>query len=161
MSIREFEERDWPALWAMLEPIFRAGETYALPTDVSQGEAYRFWVTAPRLCYVAVNPDDEPIGSYFMKTNHPGPGSHVCNCGYAVSPEARGQGLAGTLCQHSLDVAREQGYRAMQYNMVVANNTAAIHVWRSHGFEVVGTIPEGFEHPTEGFVDAYVMHRHL
>jgi len=98
----------------------QGGETYAVPVNISEDDAYRFWIQAPRAIFVAQDDDGYYLGTYFIKTNHPGPGNHVCNCGYIVSESARGRGLAGELCRHSLDVARERGYRAMQYNLVVA-----------------------------------------
>ena len=159
--VRQFEPNDWPAVWQMLEPVVRAGETYAVPTDISEDHAYRFWVQAPAATFVALDDDGDYLGTYFMKTNHPGPGSHVCNCGYIVAEAARGRGLAGELCRHSLEVARERGYRAMQYNLVVGNNTAAIRVWEKHGFHIAGTLPGAFQHPSEGDVDAHVMFRTL
>lgn len=159
--IRPFEPGDWPGVWAMLEPVFRAGETYAVPTDISEDEACRLWAQLPEATFVALDDNGHYLATYFMKTNHPGPGSHVCNCGYIVAESARGRGVAGELCRHSLDEARERGYRAMQYNLVVANNTPAIRVWEKHGFHIAGTLPGAFHHPWEGYVDAHVMFQTL
>ena len=91
----------------------------------------------------------------------PGRGAHVANAGYMVEAEARGQGLATALCEHSIDTARRRGYRAMQFNFVVGTNRSAIRVWERCGFAVVGRLPGVFQHRTEGLVDALVFHRGL
>ena len=85
----------------------------------------------------------------------------MANAGYIVAAEARGQGLASALCEHSLDTARQLGFRAMQFNFVVCTNTAAVRVWEKHGFAVVGRLPAAFRHAALGLVDALVMYRAL
>ena len=161
MSVRiePFAEAHWPATWGILEPIFRAGETYAVPTDITEGDARRLWVESPLATFVAV--DDEVLGSYFLKPNHAGPGAHVANGGYVVSPDARGRGIASSMCDHSQADAVRRGFKAMQYNLVVSTNTGAIRLWERHGFTIVGTLPGAFAHPTEGLVDAFVMFKTL
>ncbi|MDX1934096.1 MAG: GNAT family N-acetyltransferase [Capsulimonadales bacterium] len=152
---------DWPDLWPLLEPVFRAGETYALPRDISEEEARRLWVEIPEATFVARNEAGSAVGTYFLKPNQLGPGSHVANAGYVVDEKARGRGIASRLCEHSLEEARRRGYRAMQFNLVVATNTVAVHLWQKHGFRIVGTLPGAFRHATLGFVDAFVMYRSL
>jgi len=161
IRIRPYQPEDWPALWAILEPVFRAGETYAIPRDISEQDAHRTWIEAPRAVRVAVDDDGRPTGTYTLKANQPGPGDHVANCGYLVAAEARRQGIAGEMCAHSLALARELGFTAMQYNLVVASNTGAIQLWQRHGFAIVGTLPHAFRHPTLGPTDAHVMYRLL
>jgi len=162
MRIREFTDRDWPAVWAILEPIFRAGETYAIPRDVSEADARQSWTSPPRQVFVAEDTDSGSVlGTYFLKRNHDGPGDHVCNCGYAVSSDARGQGVASLMCQDSQDQAATRGFRAMQFNLVAASNEGAARLWNKLGFEIVGTLPGAFRHPQVGFVDAYVMFKRL
>ncbi|ANM32110.1 acetyltransferase [Acidobacteria bacterium Mor1] len=167
MRIRAYEPRDWPGVWAVLEPVFRAGQTYAVPTDISEADAREMWVEQPRFVFVAEEPGEDPdreqgiLGTYFIKTNQAGPGDHVCNCGYVVSERARGRGLASAMCVHSQAEARRAGYRGMQYNLVVATNTGAVRLWQKNGFDIVGTLPGAFRHPTEGFVDAHVMFKLL
>jgi len=161
MHIRLFEDNDWPVLWAILEPIFRAGETYAIACDIDAPAARRYWVEQPAATYIACDAQGTILGSYFIKANQPGPGDHVANCGYIVGPAARGRGVAGTLCEHSQRAAVALGFSAMQYNCVVATNHGAIRLWQKHGFNVVGTLPGVFRHPREGYVDAYVMHKRL
>ncbi|MEJ2012083.1 MAG: GNAT family N-acetyltransferase [Anaerolineales bacterium] len=160
MEIRKMQAGDWPEVWAVLEPTLRAGRTYAFDPAIDQAEAHRYWVEIPVATFVAVV-DGEILGTYYIKPNQPGQGSHVCNCGYVVALKARGQGIASAMCKHSLGIARELGFRAMQYNLVVATNTVAVSLWQKHGFRIVGTLPGAFRHPEFGFVDAHVMYRSL
>ncbi|CAM3409798.1 GNAT family N-acetyltransferase [Halomonas lysinitropha] len=161
IHIRPYQPEDWPSLWAILEPVFRAGETYAVPRDISEQDAHRMWIELPRAVRVAVDDAGELLGTYFLKANQAGPGDHVANCGYVVAEWARGQGLAGDMCRHSLTLAREMGFLAMQYNLVVASNEAAIRQWLKQGFSIIGTLPGAFRHPSQGLTDAHVMYRLL
>lgn len=161
ITVRSYTTADWPTLWQILEPVFRAGETYAWPTDITAADACRVWTEVPAATYVACDESGTVCGSYYLKPNQPGPGSHVCNCGYVVAEAARGQGIASMLCEHSQQAAVQQGFRAMQYNLVVASNAGAVRLWKRHGFRVIGTLPEAFQHRRLGFVDALVMYKLL
>ena len=162
IKVRSFEDADWPQLWAVLEPILRAGDTYAVPHDVSESSARQKWPGAPNSVFVAEDSARGVIvGSYYIRPNHDGPGSHVCNCGYSVSPASRGQGIASILCEHSQYRASESGFSAMQFNLVASSNEGAVRPWVKHGFEIIGTLPGAFRHPNLGFVDAYVMFKPL
>lgn len=138
----------------------RAGETYALPRDWSQADALGFWMAAAHEAFVAED-DGEILGTYYMQANQRGGGAHVANCGYATALDATGKGVARAMCAHSLDHARACGFRAMQFNFVVASNERAVALWRHFGFATVGVLPEVFDHPSLGPVDALVMHRKL
>lgn len=160
--IRRITERDWPTVWAILEPVFRAGETYAVNPRISEQEARHYWTALPAQTWVAEDDvSGEVVGTYYLKTNQPGPGSHVCNCGYVVGDRARGQGVASALCEHSQAAAIDLGYRAMQYNCVAASNTGAVRLWLKLGYTIAGTLPGAFHHPVLGEVDAYVMFKRL
>ncbi|MEL7071898.1 MAG: N-acetyltransferase [Cyanobacteria bacterium J06581_3] len=159
--IRPIKETDWPSVWAMIEPVFRAGETYAFSPTISEAEAQKVWIEAPRATYVAQSEQGSVVGTYYIKPNQPALGSHVCNCGYIVSPAARGQGLATLMCEHSQQEAKQLGFRAMQFNLVVATNKGAIHLWQKLGFETIGILPGAFQHKSQGFVDALVMFKPL
>lgn len=159
MIIRRATDADWPAIWAMLEPVFRAGETYAVDRDISQDAARALWMDAPNETFVAV--DDDILATYYIKANHKGGASHVCNCGYVTAAAAQGRGVARIMCEHSQDVARDLGYTAMQFNLVLASNVGAVALWRKLGFRSVGTLPAAFDHPTLGLVDAHVMWKAL
>ncbi|MFO8044666.1 MAG: GNAT family N-acetyltransferase [Halomonas sp.] len=161
ITIRAYEPDDWPALWTILEAVFRAGETYAVPSGITEQDGHRLWIELPRAVCVAVDETGTPLATYYLKANQAGPGDHVANCGYIVSRTARGQGLAGQMCKHSLVLARDLGFTAMQYNLVVSTNDVAIRLWQTHGFAIAGTLPGAFRHPTLGRVDAHVMYRLL
>ena len=160
LKIREATEADFETIWPIFHEIASAGETYAYPRDTSEEEAGRLWMDLPRQTYVAEE-NGKILGTYYIKTNQAGPGSHVCNCGYMVSSKARGRGLATAMCEHSQKVAIELGYKAMQFNFVAASNEGAVRLWNKLGFETVGRLPKAFNHPTKGYVDALVMYKWL
>jgi ribosomal protein S18 acetylase RimI-like enzyme len=161
ITIRAFEEPDWAAAWRIIEPVFRAGETYAFSPDITEAQAHAAWVETPAATFVALGDAGRMAGTYFIKPNQPALGGHVCNCGYIVAENVRGKGVGSMMCGHSQAEARARGFRAMQYNLVVASNHDAVHLWKKLGFHVVGTLPEAFRHPRLGFVDAYVMYKKL
>ena len=161
ITIRPFEQTDWSAVWKLIEPVFRAGETYAFSPEISETEAHKVWIEAPTATYVAKDDGGAVLGTYFIKPNQPGLGSHVCNCGYIVGENARGKGVASLMCEHSQLEAKRLGFRAMQFNLVVATNEGAVRLWQKLGFEIVGTLPAAFKHPRHGFVDAFVMYKRL
>jgi len=159
-TIRRITEADWPAVWSILQPTFAAGDTYAYPPSIGESDVRRVWIDAPAASYVALV-DGAICGTYFLKANQPGLGAHVCNCGYVVAAAARGRGIASAMCEHSQREAVALGFRAMQYNLVVATNVGAIRLWQQHGFAIVGTLPGAFNHSRFGYVDALVMFKTL
>jgi ribosomal protein S18 acetylase RimI-like enzyme len=160
MDIRPLRDEDWPGVWALLRATFAAGDTYTFPPDSSEADIRKAWVETPLATYVA-REGETLLGTYFIKPNQPGLGSHVCNCGYVVAPEARGRGVAAAMCEHSQQFARERGFRAMQFNFVVATNVRAVKLWERLGFAVVGRLPGAFHHRDLGYVDALVMYKSL
>lgn len=160
MKIRLVEDRDHAGLWAILEPVIRAGETYPLPRDMSETDALAYWLAPSHKTFVA-EADGEILGTYYLRANNLGGGAHICNCGYMVSANAQGRGVASSMCQHSLEVARSDGFKGMQYNLVIASNTRAVALWTRMGFETVGQLPGVFDHPRLGLVDALVMFQKL
>jgi ribosomal protein S18 acetylase RimI-like enzyme len=154
ITIRPFEEADFSAVWAIFEPIVRAGETYAYDPRTDRQGAHELWIDKPQQTFVAEE-QGQTLGTYYIKPNQPGLGAHVCNCGYMVAEAARGRGIATAMCLHSL------GYKAMQFNLVVATNEGAVRLWRKLGFGIVGTLPRAFQHRNLGFVDAHVMYKWL
>ncbi|WP_046472092.1 GNAT family N-acetyltransferase [Allosalinactinospora lopnorensis] len=162
MLIRDADLADWPAIWPFLRRIVAAGETYTWDRAVSEDRARALWFKEPPgRTFVAVDPDGTVLGSANMGRNHSGPGSHIATASFMVAPEHAGRGVGRALGEHVLDAARAGGYRAMQFNAVVETNTSAVGLWRSLGFEVVGTLPEGFQHPVKGYVGLHIMHRRL
>jgi L-amino acid N-acyltransferase YncA len=160
MRIRPADPNDGPAIWEILAPTIRAGETYALDQRMSESDALAYWLGADRKTFVAED-DGAIVGTYYLRANQAGGGRHICNCGYMTSPAATGRGVARAMCLHSMESARELGYRAMQFNFVVSTNARAVALWQSLGFEVVGRLPQAFQHPSLRLVDALVMFRTL
>lgn len=158
--IRPATPADDDAIWAILKPVFRAGETYPIPRDVSRAYALAYWRAPGHAVFVAED-DGAVVGTYFLRANNRGGGGHVANCGYITAPAARAKGIARAMCIHSLDEARRRGFKAMQFNFVIASNERAVRLWQACGFTVVGTLPGAFDHPQLGRVDAYVMHQPL
>lgn len=158
--IRPAEDGDREAIWAILEPVIRGGDTYALERDMTQADALAYWMNPAHSCFVSID-EIEANGTYYLRPNQPGGGAHVANCGFMVSPAARGRGIARLLCEHALAEARRQGYLAMQFNFVVSSNQAAVRLWEAMGFSTVGRLPLAFRHPRDGLVDALVMFRSL
>lgn len=160
LAIRAAQPGDFAAIWAIFHAVVAGSDTYAYAPDTTRSEARRIWMQAPATAYVAVR-SGRIIGTYSLRPNQTGLGDHVANCAYMTDPATRGQGVGSALCAHSLQVARERGYSAMQFNFVVASNTAAVRLWQQHGFTIVGRIPGAFRHRTLGAVDALIMHRRL
>ena len=160
MQVRPAQARDDDAIWGIIGPTIRAGETYALPRDMSRADALSYWKSPGHEVFVAEH-DGMVLGTYYMRANQQGGGSHVANCGYMTAPQAGGRGVARAMCAHSLAQARARGFRAMQFNLVVSSNERAVALWQSFGFEIVGRLPAAFEHPRLGLVDAVVMYRML
>lgn len=161
MHIRPAEPSDAAAIWRILEPVIRGGETYALDRDMSEEEALAYWMGGDRETFVVQGEDGEIVGTYYLKANQTGGGRHVANCGYVTAAGATGRGVARAMCAHSLEAAKARGFTAMQFNFVVSTNDRAVRLWESMGFAVLGRLPGAFEHPGQGFVDALVMWREL
>ena len=158
--IRSALAQDRDAVWAILEPVIRAGETYTQPRDITRDAALAYWFRDDHDVFVAER-DGEIVGTYFLCANQAGGGSHVANCGYMTSPSAQRLGVGRAMLEHSLTHARAQGFRAMQFNFVVSTNERAVRLWLAYGFEIVGRLPGAFRHPRLGFVDALLMYKQL
>lgn len=160
-TVSSQREADWPEVWRVLEPAFRAGESYPLPRDVTEAAAKRYWMEGSVYNAVARGEDGVVIGVYKLRSDQGGPGDHICNAGYVIAEAARGKGLATALCLQSQDQARAMGFRGMKFNLVVSTNVAAVKAWKKAGMEIIGAVPGAFCHPLRGFVDAYVMFKAL
>lgn len=161
ITVRRYQPSDWAAIWDLIEPVFRAGETYTFPRDINEADAKRLWIDIVQATYVCVDDMDTVLGTYYIKPNQMGPGNHVCNCGYIVGEQARGKGIARLMNEHSQKEAIRLDYRAMQYNAVVSTNKVAVRLWKSLGFEHVGTLPGAFYHPKHRYVDALILFKTL
>lgn len=160
MLIRPATPNDAAAIWGIIEPTIRAGETYALAHDMNESEALDYWFAADKEVFV-VEEGGTILGTYYLRANQAGGGGHVANAGYMTGAAATGRGVARAMGLHSLDHAAARGFRAMQFNFVVSSNERAVRLWQSLGFEIVGRLPRAFEHPVLGVVDALVMYRVL
>jgi L-amino acid N-acyltransferase YncA len=156
INIRSARPTDADQIWDILQPVFRAGETYTIARDINRDEALAYWFLAGNQVFVAEE-DGEVLGTYYLRANQRGGGSHVCNCGYMTASHATGRGVARTMCLHSKEEAKRFGFRAMQFNFVVSTNERAVKLWQNLGFEIVGRLPSAFQHPHKGYVDAVVM----
>jgi ribosomal protein S18 acetylase RimI-like enzyme len=160
MLIRPFQPPDNDAIWGILEPTFRAGETYPIPRDISRADALAYWHSPGHSVFVAQDAE-AIVGTYYLRANNRGGGAHIANCGYIVASDAFGRGIARAMCLHSLDRAKERNFSAMQFNFVIASNERALQLWQSLGFAIAGQLPNAFQHPRLGLVDALVMTRSL
>jgi ribosomal protein S18 acetylase RimI-like enzyme len=183
MKIRPATDGDREAIWNIVHEIVAAGDTYALDPNISREDAMAYWFAPGTHIYVAeiegesvgeadsfpetatpsstAKPNPVIAGTYILRPNQSGGGSHVANAGFMVSASARGRGIGRAMAEHCLSKARQLGFRAMQFNHVISTNTAAIRLWQDLGFAIVGTLAKAFRHPEKGYVDVYVMYRAL
>ena len=160
IRIRKATADDFKTIWPIFQAIVSTGETYPYATTTTQEQGEQIWMNSPMATYLAEF-EGKTLGTYYIKPNQPSRGAHICNCGYMVATEARNHGLATTLCRHSQRVAVKSGFLAMQFNLVVSTNTAAVHLWEKLGFAISGTVPKAFDHARLGLVDAHIMYKHL
>ncbi|WP_202819784.1 GNAT family N-acetyltransferase [Thaumasiovibrio subtropicus] len=160
MKIREMTQTDFQQFWPVFQEIIVAQETYAFDPEMKESTAQHLWRVSPLRSFVAEE-DGTILGSYYLRANAAGPGDHVCNCGFMVSPSARGKGVARRLCTHAQQVAKAEGFVAMQFNSVVSTNQMAVNLWLSMGFSVIGRVPQAYRHATLGLVDSLIMHKFL
>ncbi|USH05509.1 GNAT family N-acetyltransferase [Grimontia kaedaensis] len=158
--IREITPQDFQSFWPTFSSVIQAEETYAFDADMTVEQAYQLWCEVPLKTLVFVE-DNVVLGTYYIKPNAMGPSRHICNCGYMVSDQARGKGIARQMCEHSQQVAIELGFKAMQFNSVVSSNEVAVKLWQKLGFDIIGTIPKAYKHPRMGYVDSFVMYKWL
>ena len=160
LEIRSATNKDRDTIWNIFHAIVAAGDTYAFDPKISRDDALSYWFRADAHTYVAER-DGRVVGTYILKANQPGPGSHVANAAFMVASDAQGSGVGRRMAEHCLSEARHLGFRAMQFNFVVSTNKGAIRLWKQLGFDIVGTLPGAFRHPKRGYVDVYVMFRSL
>lgn len=160
LKIRRANESDWDAIWPIFHAVVREGDTYSYDPATTKEQGRGLWLTPQGATYVACL-GDRVVGTYFLKPNQPGLGSHVANAGYMVEPGEAGRGVGRAMCEHSLEEARRAGFLALQFNFVVSTNERAVALWQKMGFRIVGTLPKAFRHLRLGLVDVYVMHQFL
>ena len=170
IEIRKATEADKPAVWRIIKAVIAGGDTYVFDPETPEEEMLAYWFSPEKHVYVAVSESEavatgsapaEILGTYWLKANQPGLGDHIGNGAYMVSPEAKGKGIGKLMALHSIEEAKRIGYHAIQFNFVVKSNTAAVSLWRSVGFEVIGEIPDAIRHKRHGLTNAYIMYRRL
>lgn len=159
-SCRAAQERDFDSIWPIIHVTVQGGDTYAFPPDLSREQAHQIWMVPPVKPYICVQ-GNRIVGTYILKPNQPGLGSHVANGAFMVHPDDRGQGIGRTMGKHALQEAIRLGFKAIQFNCVVSTNQVAVSLWQKLGFRIVGTLPKAFNHRQLGYVDAYVMYQWL
>jgi GNAT superfamily N-acetyltransferase len=160
LEVREIGADEFDRVWPIFHAVVSAGDTYSYDPAMTLAEARDLWTTPPTRCFVAEE-EGVAVGAYCLKPNQAGLGDHVANAGYMVASEARGRGIAGRLCEHSLEAARRAGFLAMQFNFVVTSNEGAVRLWQRHGFQTIGRVPDAFRHRRLGLTDVLIMHRKL
>ena len=160
MKIRKATDEDQKAVWVIFSAVIKTGDTYVFDPGTPKEDLKKLWFADSMKTFVAEE-DGIILGTYFIKPNQIGLGDHIANCGYMVNPTAQGKGIGKRLCEHSLQTAKEEGYKGMQFNIVVSTNTGAVKLWEKFGFTIIGTTPKGFRHLKLGFVDTYMMFKSL
>jgi L-amino acid N-acyltransferase YncA len=160
INIRAATQSDHDAIWDIFHAVIRAGDTYVFDPRMPRAEALDYWFRSDTHTYVAEN-GSQVVGTYILKPNQPGLGSHIANASFMVSPVARGLGAGKRMGEHCLVEARQLGFRALQFNFVISTNEIAVRLWQQLGFQIVGTLPGAYRHSTLGFVEPYVMFRRL
>ena len=158
--IREALEEDFEQIWEIFHQIVSVGETYAIQRNADRKEAHQIWLEEPQKTFVCVE-NKNILGTYYLKQNFGGGGGHVCNCGYMVALDKESRGLGTKMCLHSQIIAKEIGYKAMQFNHVLVSNKRAVSLWNKLGYDTIGRIPKAFNHPKIGYVDALIMYKWL
>lgn len=160
LQFAEARPEQWPQIWPVFRAVVATGDTYPYRPDTSEEEARAIWM-APSHTVLVASLDGEVVGTAYYRPNMPGLGDHVANAGWMVHPDRQGQGIGRRFADYVLEQAREAGFRAMQFNAVVASNTGAVALWESFGFEIVGTVPNAFRHAGRGLSPVHIMYREL
>lgn len=160
MAIRKATLKDYDQVWAIFKKVIQSGDTYVFHEDTPKEDLQKHWFATYMHTFVwEVN--ERILGTYILKPNQIDYGSHIANASYMVYPDASGQGIGKALALHSINKAKELGFRALQFNLVISTNIRAIKLWKYLGFNIIGTIPNGFKHKTLGYVDAYIMYKSI
>lgn len=158
-------EGDWPGIWEIFRDVTAGQDSYAYAPDMPEAEAHEMWMGKGKYgtgtAVFVVKEAGKVIGTFSLRANHFGQGSHVANGAYMVHKDHRGKGVARAMCLFSMQEAKRRGFLSMQYNYVVSTNTSAVKLWESLGFKIIGISPRSYRHGTLGLVDIYIMHRFL
>ncbi|MEJ1221888.1 GNAT family N-acetyltransferase [Sediminicola sp. 1XM1-17] len=160
LLIRKAKVEDQDAIWDIIKNVIKTGNSYVFYPDSSREKMINYWCPKDKHTFVALL-DHKIMGTFLIKDNIPDNGSHVANASFMTHPDAHGKGIGYTMGLYSLEEARRLGYRAMQFNMVIKSNEPAVKLWTKLGFQIIGEIPEAFNHPINGYTNAYVMYQKL
>ncbi len=160
MHIRKALSADYDQVWEIFSKVIQTADTYVFDPDTPKTALKKYWFADYMSTFVAEE-DGTIKGTYIIKQNQMDLGNHIANCSYMVHPDAQGKGIGKIMCEHSLEFAKESGFKAIQFNIVVSTNEAAVGLWKKYGFEIIGTTPNGFRHKDLGFVDTYIMYKKL
>lgn len=160
MTIRKTTLRDYDAVWNIFYAVIQTGDTYIFDPETPVEDLQKHWFANYMQTFVAEE-EGKVVGTYILKPNQIDLGNHIANASYMIHPHHQGKGIGKLLCEHSLTAAKQTGYHAIQFNIVVSTNTAAIKLWEKFGFEIIGTTPDGFRHKELGLVDSHIMYKKL
>ncbi len=160
LEIRKAKPEDHDQIWSIIREVISKGDSYAFDPNSSRETMLDYWCGQDRHTYVATD-NGEVLGTFLIRDNQPGLGSHIANAGYMVSEKAFGKGIGKNMGEFSLIEAKRLGYKAMQFNIVIKSNVRAVHLWQKLGFKIIGEIPDAFNHKENGLTNAYIMHRKL
>lgn len=160
MTVRKATLRDYDSVWSIFSSVIKTGDTYVFDPETPVEDLQKLWF-ADHMATFVIEEEGVVLGTYIIKPNQPDLGSHIANASYMIHPDAQGKGIGKLLCQHSIDFAKSAGYHAIQFNIVVSSNDAAVALWEKFGFEIIGTTPDGFRHQTLGLVDTHIMYKKL
>jgi ribosomal protein S18 acetylase RimI-like enzyme len=160
LEIRKAAEADKSEVWEIIKAVISGGDTYVFYPNTPKEKMLAYWFAADKKTYVALV-ENKVVGTFFIKANQPDLGSHVANAGYMVAPEAKGKRIGRTMAEFSMKEAKRFGFQAMQFNFVVKTNEVAVRLWQKLGFEIIGEIPEAFQHHENGLTNALIMYRKL
>ena len=162
MNIRKADKKqDYDGIWNIFSTVIKTGDTYVFDPATPKESLSNYWFADQMETFVALDDNEEIIGTYFIKPNQIDLGNHIANCGYMVDPRSQGKGIGKQLCEHSIGIAKDRGYLGIQFNIVVSTNTGAVKLWQKCGFTIIGTTPKGFRHQTLGLVDTHIMFKNL
>lgn len=160
MKIRKAIDADYDQVWAIFSKVIETGDTYVFEPSTPKSELKKHWFANYMQTFV-FEENGIILGTYIIKPNQIGLGNHIANCSYMVAPNAQGKGIGKKLCEHSIEVAINSGFKGIQFNIVISTNKGAVALWEKFGFEIIGTTPKAFRHASLGFVDAYIMYKSL
>nr|WP_315193589.1 GNAT family N-acetyltransferase [uncultured Flavobacterium sp.] len=162
MYIRKAEEqKDYDKVWDIFTSVISTGDTYVFDPNTAKAALHKNWFAEYMDTFVAVDENDDILGTYIIKPNQIDLGNHIANCSYMVNPKYHGKGTGNFLCEHSINFAKEKGYLGIQFNIVISTNVIAVELWKKYGFKIIGITPKGFRHKKLGFVDTYIMFKDL